>query len=101
MAALEDVPTFLIGVLVERVEVAPKRAGEERDILAYDSLNTTLIMVAQCAREVHTIRLRRSSRPMVVMSIPSMLRGIREHSLYFCVMLSHPHDMPLHRLDDP
>lgn len=51
-------------------------------------------------KEGHTIRLRRSSRPIVVMSMPSMLRRDHEHWHHPLVGQCHPHDMPLDWLDD-
>lgn len=78
MTSLQNIPAFLVSVFAERIEIASDRSREKRHILADNRLLTKVIGDLQAkVLDYLTIRVLKSSRPMVAMSMLSILVTIR------------------------
>jgi hypothetical protein len=79
VTSLQNIPAFLVSVFPERIEIAPDRPGEKRHILADNSLATKKVIRNLQAKVLDhlTIRVLKSSRPMVAISMLSILLTIR------------------------
>lgn len=69
MTSLQHIPAFLVAVHVERVEVGPHCASKQCHILRDDRLQIHVRTLSMSDLGEPTIFPRRSSRPMVLMSI--------------------------------
>lgn len=77
MASLEDIETFHVLMFAKWIQIAPYSASEKRHVLTYDRLEILTINIEQylpySVRKLLTTRVRKSSNPMLVTSIPSRL----------------------------